>query len=101
MSKYYSKEDLLESFLRDNIVLINNNKWEEIFNLLNSKDRFFKWGFNNIAIGWFTEMMLSCGINPLEYMNYVPQNFLNSIDLTKTIYLKTPGHFIIPDHIKK
>ena len=101
MLNYYSKEDLLKPFLEDNIILINNNKWEEIYALLNSKDRFLRWGLSNALIGWFTEMMLSCDINPLEYMNYVPQNFLNSVDLTKATYLKIPGHFIIPDHIKK
>ena len=47
---------------------------------------------NGSAVSAFTKKLLDLGINPLEYMTYVPEYFLNGSDITT---------FKIPDHIKE
>ena len=81
----------IENFIKENTNDINNNNWGQIYkNLLsdcvNSDSSL-------TIIGKFTEMLLSCGINPLLYMNYIPQFFLNGS--TKTY------NFEIPNNIKE
>ena len=53
----------VEKFIKENINLIQNQNWEEIY----KKD------FPDN----FTETLLNCGINPLEQgLNYIPNKFL-------------------------
>ena len=81
----------IENFIKENTNNINNNNWDQIYKNLLSDCINSDSSFTNI--GKFTEIMLECGINPLLYMNYIPQFFLNGS--TKTY------NFEIPNNIKE
>ena len=68
----------MRQFIEKNIHLIQNQRWEEIY----EKD--FPDGF--------TEILLNCGINPLEQdLNYIPNHFLCDCKRIKK--------FIIPNNV--
>ena len=70
----------VEKFIKENISLIQNNKWEEIYN------KKFPFGF--------TETLLDCGVNPLKQgLNYIPKYFLYNC--------KNIKNFTIPDNVTK
>ena len=50
----------LQSFIERNIKLIENNEFEELYSLL------------NMDVTGFSEIMISAGIDPLMYMENVP-----------------------------
>ena len=50
-------KEKIKKFIEDNINLINQNKWEEVYS--NARDLY-------PHVGEFTEALLNCGINPLE-----------------------------------
>ena len=78
------KTNLLH-FIEDNEALIKDGKWEEIYGVLNRRG-----GLD--LIGDFTSLLLSCGTDPLNYMDEVPVGFLyENTEITR---------FIIPDGIK-
>ena len=79
----------LKSFLNDPQTqhLIDSNNWEKVYIKLH--------GYGDISyrervMGEFTQLLFSCGINPLNYLNYVPENFL---------FEATIHDFSIPSHI--
>ena len=57
----------VEEFIEQNIDLIDNNKWQLIYDRLKNRHE-----LQPHQIGKFSRMMLEVGINPLEYMNYIP-----------------------------
>ena len=67
--------DDLKNFLKDPELqgLINNGKFDEIYNKLNS----FKSEPGKL-IGEFTSLLLQADINPLNYMNRVPFSYLRA-----------------------
>ena len=75
-------KEKIKKFIEDNINLINQNKWEEVYS--NARDLY-------PHVGEFTEALLNCGINPLEQgLNYMPIYFLANSKIEQ---------FIIPNHI--
>lgn len=71
-------DERVENFIKQNINLIQNQNWEEVYN------KEFPDGF--------TETLLDCGINPLEQgLNYIPDYFLCECETIK--------NFTIPDNI--
>ena len=76
-------EDVKE-FIGENIDLIENNQWEEIYKILQRVPT-----FNS---GEFTLVILEAGINPLDYLNYIPNRYLFGS--------KYRGGFIVPGRIK-
>ena len=75
----------VKKFIEQHIDLIEDNKWEEIYREYN------RMSFITCPIGKFTCIMLEAGINPLEYINYIPKNYLRGSDIS--------GKFIIPNGI--
>ena len=75
----------VKEFIEENIDLIEDNKWEEVYESIYPQLGLYH-------IGEFTQIILEANINPLEYMDYIPYGYLyNSSDLE---------NFTIPDHIK-
>lgn len=67
----------LKKFIEDNINLIEQNEWKEIYH------KRFPEGF--------TETLLDCGINPLDQgLNFIPNNFLYNSNIEE---------FTIPNNI--
>lgn len=79
----------IEIFIKENIKNINNNDWVKVYNNILTDCIYSDSNLTNI--GKFTEIILECGINPLLYMDYIPQFFLNG---STKIY-----DFEIPDNI--
>lgn len=77
--------------MKDNKELIDHEDWEEVYKNVCSDCLRTSHGF--VYIGLFTEEIIDCGVNPLEYMSTVPEYFLymSRVD-------KTPN---IPQDIKK
>ena len=75
--------ELKEFLQREDIEdLINNNKWDEVYELADSLLS------NNSE---FTQLLSSVSISPLDYMTYIPKNYLARTEITS---------FKIPSHIK-
>lgn len=72
----------VEEFINENIELIDNNEWEEIY----------KKAVNELEddVGKFTEIMLEADIHPENYVTELPKCFLFKSDVTS---------FEIPDSI--
>ncbi len=61
-------KDMID-FIEANADLIDENEWEEVYRILLEKEVSKK-------IGIFTEIILSVGINPLEYLDSIPKAYL-------------------------
>lgn len=88
----------VEEFIEQNIDLIDDNKWQLIYDRLKNRHE-----LQPHQIGRFSRMMLEVGINPLEHMNYIPSYFGWCINLGSA-YVKTSCSFenlYIPDNITK
>lgn len=73
-------------FIRENSQLINENKWDEIYNTLYIE-------YYPLTICKFTNIVLDSDINPLDYLNYIPRYYLGGDqELTS---------FIVPEGIIK
>ena len=77
----------LKTFLgkSENQQLIDNNEWEKIYNIASD-------ALAIGDIGSLTLILLSVGINPLNYLNYIPIAYLAYTDIK---------NFNIPSHIEK
>ena len=73
----------IKQFIEDNIDLIENDNWDEIYN---SK---IPLNFGNYSYtGRFTQAILECDINPLNYMKEVPEAYMyESISPDLNIYI--------------
>ena len=76
----------IENILKNNIVMINSNKFDALYQYL-LKNHYAPY------ISKLTEIFLSSDINPLKYMDYVPENYL--------INSREFSHVEIPDHIRE
>ena len=56
-------------FIENSEVLINDNHFEELYRIAN---------LENIDIRELTQLLYEGGLNPLEHMSYVPENFIYS-----------------------
>lgn len=73
-------------FISENMQLIDENKWDEIYTLLHMEHY-------PLTICKFTNIILDSGINPLDYLNYIPRYYLGGDqELTS---------FIVPEGIIK
>ena len=74
--------DRLETFLAMPKVqnLINNNKWDEVYELADSLLS---------SNSEFTQLLSSVNISPLDYMTYIPKGYLTGTEITS---LKIPNH---------
>ena len=70
--------------------LINDNKWDEVYELADSLLRDTK-EFTQLHTREFTQLLSSVGISPLNYMTYIPRGYLAGTEITS---------FKIPSHIK-
>lgn len=93
INTFYGKDittdSMVDEFIEQYIDWIDDSKFAEIYQelYLRYKDEYQE------CIGKFTEKMLDAGIDPLEYMNYVPNFYLvGSRNIKK---------FSIPNHINK
>lgn len=67
--------DHIKQFIKDNEELINQNKFEELYNMLRERGL-------DVLTRQFTEVLLGIDINPLDYLDYVPNYFLCDSDVT-------------------
>ena len=72
----------LQRFLNDNKHLIENNKFEELYS---------KYGETHYSSYGLTDILLLADINPLIYMNKVPQSYMSGS--------KSDSEIIIPNNI--
>lgn len=73
------RELAVKEFIESNIELIDENNFSKLYIMA---------GYDPYSIrGTMTEMLLSAGIDPLDYMNYIPKQYLWN---TKTEYFKIP-----------
>ena len=75
-----SPQDFIEKYIND----IDANNWKKVYDLANIE-------LDMVSVGYLTEMFLDSGINPLLWMEDIPNNFLNSTKKVKSIH--------IPDNI--
>lgn len=75
----------IEDFIPEIIELIDENEWDKIYTELEHD-------YNGADIGDFTAYMYAAGINPLDYLDRVPQHYLCYSTLTNPI---------IPEGIKE
>lgn len=78
----------VQKFIEDNIELIQNNEFTKLYQLTLSAYRGLP---SSSHIGKLTECFLSCDIDPLKYMEIVPDNYLYGSSKITSI--------IIPDNI--
>lgn len=102
MNTYYNSRDeatdaMVDKFIEQYIEWIDDGKFAEIYQelCLRYKDEYLE------CIGKFTEKMLEAGIDPLEYMNYVPNFYLvgsrNIKKLSIPAHINKTGDFLLLD----
>lgn len=82
--------DRLRKFIKENAHLINNCKFKEIYNKINSAIGYDEDDFKENDVGILTQLFYNIGLNPLKNLKSIPHNYLNSSDITT---------FNIPKHI--
>lgn len=79
-------EPRIKKFIEANKELINNNQFDELYKLASDELYFSQ------STGTLTRVLLSVGIDPLQYMNEIPYCYL---------YSQSPvTHFEIPSNIE-
>ena len=89
MSKKYNEEEIVDSLIERYIKEIDDNDFDYIYDQL-------YWNFlasSFTYIGKFTEKLLEADINPLLYMDKIPNYYLSGA--------KKIEKLIVPDNIKK
>lgn len=89
MSKKYNEEEIVDSLIERYIKEIDDNDFDYIYDQL-------YWNFlasSFTYIGKFTEKLLEADINPLLYMDKIPNCYLSGA--------KKIEKLIVPDNIKK
>lgn len=71
-----------KNFIENNQDLLNDNEWGELYSIIYSE--------SSKTIGAFTQLFLKAGLNPLNYILYIPNSFLAMTDITL---------FVVPDNI--
>ena len=79
----------IKEFIEKHIDLIDKNEWSQFYKLANetSTDPNSEY----LIQGELTKVFLSAGINPLEYLTYIPSYYFESMQLDSVV---------IPDSIK-
>lgn len=77
--------DIVKDFIRQNINLIDQNNFEQLYTKATQRDVYAN-------VGELTQVLISSGINPLEHMTRVPERFLSDSDVKE---------FQIPDNVTR
>ena len=64
----------IKNFIQDHAEEIDNNDFSSIYNSIDED-----FALNFYEVGELTKLFLLSGINPLDYMKWVPSNFLRSV----------------------
>lgn len=88
-----TNRNVILQFIKDNLKeKIRQNDWEYIYNA--GTDQLWSEHDYSGILGDFTMILLQAGIDPLQYLDYIPEAYLaGSADLQ--------GKFVIPNHIKQ
>ena len=78
----------IKNFIQDHAEEIDNNDFSSIYNSIDED-----FALNFYEVGELTKLFLLSGINPLDYMKWVPSNFLRSV--------KDIDHINIPNNIEE
>ena len=78
-----SPQDFIEKYIND----IDANNWKKVYDLANIE-------LDMVSVGYLTEMFLDSGINPLLWMEDIPNNFLNSTTRIKSIHIPDNTYWI-------
>ena len=63
--------NIIKNFIEQNIGLIEDNKWEEVYD-----NAWSVWEFLSADIGELTATFLDADIDPSDYLDYIPKGYL-------------------------
>ena len=69
----------VKEFIEDHVDLIEANKWREFYDIVDTEIRTLE------ATGELGSILLEAGINPLNYLNYVPMGFLSCTNISNIV----------------
>ena len=78
-----SPQDFIEKYIND----IDANNWKKIYDQANIE-------LDMVSVGYLTEMFICSEINPLLWMEDIPNNFLNSTTRIKSIHIPDNTYWI-------
>lgn len=84
-------KESVKEFIRQNIDLIDTNRWGEYyFNVTKALGHTHSVFDSEEAVGEMTELLLSCGVSPLDYLIRVPEYYLcgsqlETVELPKSV----------------
>lgn len=85
--------DLVKKFIEENIGLIEEGRWDIIYNPQDYRSVYtYFLDYESERVPEFTTILLNAGIDPLEYLDYVPSWYQ---------YQQTMKYVNIPNHIKQ
>lgn len=65
----------ISNFIKTHKNLINNNEWEKIYKDANDDSEFY------MHVGKLTQILLESSIDPLDYIDYIPERYLRYTDV--------------------
>lgn len=77
----------LEEFVTENSTLIDRYMFDEVYELASKYDK-----YGGFTTNMFSLLLIKNGINPLDYMTFIPDHFINKLNITD---------IKIPSNIKK
>ena len=81
----------IKEFIEDNIHLLDEDKYEEFYH--EALDYFLSVNYTAANIGMLTSVFQEAGIDPLEYMDVIPEDYFMEHSF--------PGYYKVPKNIKK
>ena len=75
---HYLIKEIIEAYIED----IDNNEFKDLYNTLN------EYITHEQLVPLLTEALLTCGINPLDHLEYVPEYYMYDTDKLKTLSLR-------------
>jgi hypothetical protein len=76
-------DTLIKEFIEKNIGLIESNDWEEVYKRYHNTHLYI--------LGEFTPTLLKVGIDPLKYLDYIPNEYLMRSNITS---FKVPNNIV-------
>lgn len=71
---------MMDQFIREIDNLLNHNQFTDIYSIIALDNRFDE--NENLFVSDFTKILYDAGIDPLQYMNYIPNFFLAGDTMT-------------------